>query len=249
MKEGQGVDGHAGFDSLVQGGLFNFETAPVGTLPPGTNELAQREREGLVQSDRSFERSDCLVVSTHLGQDFRQDEMVLWIRRCKFDGTLVAVMRVVELTELVKRTASVCERCARRCDRNRAIKFRDGAMKLLPSHQDRSAIEMRIGEVRRQGNRFRKPTERIVRLVQCAQHVGIVEKNFGIAGIDAGGLLEQWLGVREIAALGVQQPQHVECDWMRPASPQDGCVGPFRIRPIARTVRRDCLVQYSRRME
>ena len=208
-------------------GLFTFETAPVGALPPGSNELAQREREGLVQRDRSFERSDRFVVPAHLGKDLRQDEMVLWIRRRKLDGPLVAVMRFVELTELLERTAPVCERCARWRDRNGAIKFRNGAVKLLPCHQDRSAIEMRIGEVRRQGNRFRKPSERIVWLVQCAQHVGIVEKNVGIAGIDAGSLLEQWLGIREIAALGVQQPQHMERDGMRSASPQDGRVGPL----------------------
>ncbi|WFU37939.1 hypothetical protein QA640_26220 [Bradyrhizobium sp. CB82] len=175
--------------------------------------------------------------------------MVLWIRRCKLDGTLVAVMRFNELTQLLERTASVCERCARWRDRNGAIKFRDGAVKLPPCDQDRSAIEMRIGEVRRQRNRFRKPGERIVCLVKCTQHVGIVEKNVGIAGVDAGSLLEQWLGVREIAALGVQQPQHMERDGMRSASPQDGRVDPLCIRQIARTVRRNCLVQNSRRTE
>jgi len=249
MKEGERVDRHAGFDGLVQSGLFNFETAPVGTLPPGTNELAQCERERLVQRDRSFERSDRFVVPTHLGKDFRQEEMVLWIRRSELDGLLVAVMRFVEAIELVKRTTSVCERCARLRDRNGAIKFRDGIVKLLPCHQDRTAIEMRTGEVRRQGNRFRKPVECIVCLVQCTQHVGIVEEDVGIAGIDADSFLEQWLGIREIAALCVQQPKHVERDGVRPASLQDRRVGPLRFRHVARTVRRNCLVQNSRRME
>src|SRR3569623_819562 len=145
--------------------------------------------------------------------------MVLWIRRCKLDGTLVVVMRFVKLTEFLERTASVCERCARWRNRNGAIKFCDGAVKRLPCNQDRSTIEMRIGEVRRQGNCFRKPSERVVCLVQCTQHIGIVEKDVRITGIDADGLLEQWLGVREIAALGVQQPQHMERDRMRSASP------------------------------
>ncbi|MCP3389207.1 hypothetical protein NLM27_10510 [Bradyrhizobium sp. CCGB12] len=249
MKESEGVDQHAQFDGLVQGGLFTFEAAPVGALPPGRNELAQRERKGLVQCDRSLERSDRFVVSTHLGKDLRQREMVLWIRRCKLDGALVVLMRFVKLTELPERTASVCERRARRRDRNGAIKFGDGAVELLPCNQDRSAIEMRIGEVRRQGNHFRKPGERIVCLVQCTQHVGIVEENVGIAGIDAGSLLQQWLGVRKIAALGVQQPQHMERDGMRSAPPQDRRVGPFRVRQITRTVRRNCLVQNSGRME
>nr|WP_271621147.1 hypothetical protein [Bradyrhizobium sp. CCBAU 51745] len=221
MKEHEGIDRHAGFDGLVQAGLFTFEIAPIGPLPPGIDELAQGEREGLVECDSCFECSDRFVVSAHLAKDLGQDEMKLRIRRCKRDGSLVAAKRFVELTELPERTAPVGERCARWRDRNGAIKFRDGPVKLLPSHQDRSAIEMRIGEIRRQGNRFREPGQRIVRLVQCTQHVGIVENDVGIAGIDAGGLLEQRLGVRQIAALSVQQPQHMQRDRMRLASLQD----------------------------
>ena len=112
MKEGEGVDRYAGLDRLVQRGLFTFETAPVGPLPPGSNELAQGEREGLVQRDRFFERSDRFIVPAHLGKDLRQHEMAMWIRRRKLDGPLVAVMRFVQLAELLERTASVCERCA-----------------------------------------------------------------------------------------------------------------------------------------
>ncbi len=148
MKEGEGLDRHAGFDGFLQGGLFTFETAPVGTLPPGSNQLAQCERKGLVQRDRSFERFDRFVVPAHLSQYLRQDEMVLWIGRCKFNGTSVAGMRLLKLTELLERTASVGERCARWCNRNGAIKFCDGAVKLLSCKQDCSTIEMRIGKVR-----------------------------------------------------------------------------------------------------
>ncbi|WP_244547299.1 hypothetical protein [Bradyrhizobium sp. Gha] len=108
---------------------------------------------------------------------------------------------------------------------------------------------MRVGEIRRKGNHFRKPGERIICLIQDAQHIGVVEENIGITGIGAGSLLEQWLGVGEIAALSVQQPHHMEGDGMRSASPQDGRVGPFRIRQIAQTLRRNCLAQNSRRMK
>ncbi|WP_244547300.1 hypothetical protein [Bradyrhizobium sp. Gha] len=132
MEEREGIDRHTGFDGLVQAGLFTFETAPVGALPPEINELAQRERKGLVEGDRSFERSDRFVVSAHLAKDLRQDEMVLWIRRFERERTLVAVMRFVELTELLERAALVCERCTRRRDRNGAIEFRDGGVRLLP---------------------------------------------------------------------------------------------------------------------
>src|SRR3569833_2653377 len=98
-----------------------------------------------------------------------------------------------KLAELLEGTAPVCEGGARWRNRNGAIKFRDGHMRLLPCTQDGPAIEMRIGEVRRQGDGFLKPVVRFFCLVQNKEHKNKKKKDKGSVGIGAGGFLEQWL--------------------------------------------------------